>query len=99
MESIIQPPEAGPKTGDTQRQFQCSKVIVRGTVESQDKICGGEEDDEEMDNEDLTKLVKKMMVIVKSNQKRIGKENKQEKSRQKTMGKGKGRGGGRAKSK
>jgi hypothetical protein len=97
MESIIQPQEAGPKTGDYQRPFQCTKVIVRGTGESQDKICGGEEDDEEMDDEDLTKLVKKMMVIVKSNQKRIGKENKPEKSRQKTMGKGKGRGGGRAK--
>jgi hypothetical protein len=55
-----------------------------------------------MGEEELTKVIKKLLasgITMKSIQKKMGEESKQEKSKQKTLSKGKGRGGGKAKGK
>jgi DNA-binding transcriptional MerR regulator len=59
-------------------------------------------DEDEAEDEELARVIKKMLasgISMKKIQKTIGKESKQEKSRQRTLGKGRGRGGGRAKNK
>jgi hypothetical protein len=55
-----------------------------------------------MGEEELTKVIKKLLasgITMKSIQKKMGEESKQEKSKQQTLSKGKSRGGGKAKGK
>jgi hypothetical protein len=97
-ESAIKPKEADLKTGDVQ-----SASLPDNTLEAEEnrEVDVGEEDDEdETEDEELARVIKKMKasgILMKSIRKKISEESKQEKSRQKTLGKGRGRGGGRAK--
>jgi hypothetical protein len=102
IESMIKPPEADLGTGNVQSGSKQGKVITGMAEESRRDVGGGEDDEDETEEEELAKLIKKMLAsgnTMKSIQKKMGEESKQEKSRQKTLGKGRGRGGGKAKSK
>jgi hypothetical protein len=102
IESMIKPPEADLGTGNVQSGSKQGKVITGMAEESRRDVGGGEDDEDETEEEELAKLIKKMLAsgnTIKSIQKKMGEESKQEKSRQKTLGKGRGRGGGKAKSK
>jgi hypothetical protein len=99
-ERSIKPQEADPKTGDVQSGPLQNEVNTLDAGENQEVDAGEENDEDETEDEELARVIKKMIasgISMKSIQKKIGKETKQEKSRQMTLCKGRGRGGGRAK--
>jgi hypothetical protein len=103
-ENTIKPQEDNPKTSNMQSGSQPNKEITGVAGNSHEGGTGEEDEDDEngTEEEELSKMIKKMLasgISMKTIQKKIGEESKQEKSRQKTLGKGRGRGGGRAKNK
>ncbi len=77
---------------------QPNKEITGVAGNSHEGGTGEEDEDDEngTEEEELSKMLASG-ISMKTIQKKIGEESKQEKSRQKTLGKGRGRGGGRAK--
>jgi hypothetical protein len=103
-ENTIKPQEDDPKTSNMQSGSQPNKEITGVAGNGHEGGTGEEDEDDEngTEEEELSKMIKKMLasgISMKTIQKKIGEESKQEKSRQKTLGKGRGRGGGRAKNK